>query len=589
MTQPIETDVFIVGTGPAGAAAALALASAGVKNIAITRYRSTSPDPRAHITNQRAMEFFRDCGLEQAAKQISTPWSFMGEHVFAASLAGEEFGRISAWARSAAAIGEHLAASPSTYCDLPQLYMEPLIVGEASQRGADIRFHTEYLSHQQDAGGVTVRLRDRLNQHDYEVRAKYLIGADGARSKVAADIGLRFDGAMGMGETGSINIEFKADLSAYADHRRSDMYWMLQTGPNLNGFAKGPGFAVMRMVRPWDRWVCVVGYDMAKEAPSLADADVIPLVHRTLGFETPIEVISTSTWGYNRQYALNNTKGRVFCMGDAVHRHTPFGGLGANTCIQDAYNLAWKLALVIKGQAGPGLLASYEAERAPIAKQITEHAFNGPMSLGSLFQALELPPGASAEDMARSLARMKEPTPEGAERRAALRRGMDSTLPGFGSGHGVELNQRYVSGAIEADGTPDPGFARDPVTYYQPSTRPGAHLPHAWLTHAQHKVSTLDLCGKGRFTLLTGLAGQTWSAAAAAAARELGLELPTRVIGPGQEYVDSYGEWARLSEIDESGALLVRPDMMIAWRAPNNTQAMQDQLLPVLRKILSRD
>ncbi|MDR0780588.1 MAG: FAD-dependent monooxygenase, partial [Pseudomonadales bacterium] len=435
---------------------------------------------------------------------------------------------------------------------------------------------------------VSVRLRDRLSEQEYEVRAKYLIGADGARSKVAADIGLAFDGALGLGETGSINIEFKADLSAWCDHRRSDMYWMLQTGENLNGHPQGPGFAVIRMVRPWTRWVCVVGYELAKGAPALTADKLIPLVHRTLGVEVPIEVISTSTWGFNRQYALNNTKGRVFCMGDAVHRHTPFGGLGANTCIQDAYNLAWKLAMVVKGQAGPGLLASYETERAPIARQITEHAFNGPMSLGSLFQALELPPGSSAQDMARSIERMKEPTPEGARRRAALRRGMDSTLGGFGAAHGVELNQRYVSSAIEPDGTPDPGFQRDPVYFYQASTRPGAHLPHAWLTRAQHKVSTLDLCGKGRFTLLTGLAGQAWVATAAAAARALGIELQTHVIGPGQAYVDSYGEWARLSEIDESGALLVRPDMMIAWRAASHTQAMQDQLLPALQRILSR-
>lgn len=589
MSNPVETDVLVVGLGPAGAATSLALAHAGVRHIAINKYRSTSPGPRAHITNQRTMEFLRDFGLEESAKKLATPWSSMGEHVFGTSLAGEEFGRIPAWASSAMARGEHMAASPTTYCDLPQLYMEPLLVDEARLAGADVRFRTEYLSHEQDADGVTARLLDHLTGQEFEVRAKYLVGADGGRSKVAANAGLEFEGGMGLGETGSINIEFKADLSALCEHRHSDMYWMLQVGKNLCGHPEGPGFSVIRMVRPWTRWVCVVGYEMAKGAPSLTPADVVPFVHRTLGTDSvPIEVISVSTWTNNRQYALGNTRGRVFCMGDAVHRHTPFAGLGMNTCIQDAYNLAWKLGMVLKGQAGESLLASYEAERIPVARQVVDYAFNGAMTLGPLLQALQLPPGSSDEDMARCLAALKEPTPEGARRRAALRQAMDGTLDGFGRAHGVELNQRYASAAIEPDGTPDPGFPRDPVQFYQPSTRPGAHLPHAWLTRAQRKVSTFDLCGKGRLTLLTGLAGTAWAGAAESAARALGIELRVHVIGPGQEYVDSHGEYAQVSEIDESGALLVRPDLMVAWRAFDASNASLERLLPVLRRILGR-
>ncbi|MFC4923652.1 FAD-dependent monooxygenase [Delftia deserti] len=589
MSKPAETDVLIVGSGPAGAAAAVALAQAGVKNTVINRYRSTSPGPRAHITNQRTMEILRDFGIEEAAKKLATPWELMGEHAYATSLVGEELGRIPAWGTSDAARSAQLKASPTTYCDLPQLYLEPLLVAEASQRGSDLRFRTEYLSHVQDAEGVTARLADHVSGLEYEVRARYLIGADGARSKVAQDIGLSFEGELAFGESGSVNIEFTADLSAFCAHRPSDMYWILQVGRGLNGPAAGPGFGVMRMIRPWNKWMCVVGYELAGGVHRPTDQEAREMVCRILGTHTvPIQIDAIGHWANNRQYALNNTNGRVFCMGDAVHRHTPFGGLGMNTSIQDAYNLAWKLALVLKGQAGPALLASYEAERAPIARQVVEHAFQSTLTLGPLFQALELPPGACEQDMEHALARLKEPSADGARMRKSLRQAMDKTLDGFGAAHGVELNQRYVSSAIVADGTADPGFSRDPVYFYQPSTRPGAHLPHAWLTCLQRKVSTLDLCGKGRFTLLTGLAGQAWAETVAMAAHELGIDLHMHVIGPGQEYVDSHGDWARVSGLDEAGALLVRPDMFIAWRAADCSSASRDGLVPAVLQILGR-
>ena len=208
--------------------------------------------------------------------------------------------------------------------------------------------------------------------------------------------------------------------------------------------------------------------------------------------------------------------------------------------------------------------------------------------MGPLLMALGVPPGGSQEAMDQAIARLKEPTAEGAERRAKLRQAMDGTLNGFGRAHGMELNQRYTSSAIASDGTPDPGFARDPVQYYQASSRPGAHLPHAWVTRRQRKVSTFDLCGQGRFTLLTGLSGSAWKAAAERAAQELGIALVVHVIGFGQEVVDSHGEYARISEVEESGALLVRPDMMVAWRAHHASAELLGQLPAVLRQLLGR-
>ena len=584
MTDIVETDVLVVGAGPSGSITSMLLSDQGIRNIMINRWGSTSPGPRSHITNQRAMEILRDLGLEDAAKDLSTPKDMMGA-VFASSLVGEEFGRIYSWSGDPVAKAAHELASPCSVCDLPQLYFEPLVVSQCSLRGSDVRFHTEYLSHQQDATGVTVDVRDHITGHEYQIRAKYLVGADGARSKVAQDLGLPYEGQMALGNSGSLNIEFSADLTELVAHRPSDMFWLLQAGVGVNG----NGVGVLRMVRPWHKWVCVWGYELASGPPSLTEEEAVSVVQKLIGTDSiPIKIDAMSTWTINQQYATSNSKGRVFCMGDAVHRHTPMGGLGLNTSVQDGYNLAWKLAAVIRGHAGPDLLKTYDVERSPIARQIVNHAYSSLEKLPPMFKALGLPNATSESDMQAALTKLKSPEMEGATARAALREAIDGTMVGFGGGHGVEMNQRYDSSAVVSDGTADPGYSGDPVLDYEASSRPGAHLPHAWLTTGKKRVSTLDLCGKGRFTLLTGLAGNAaWAAAAAQVTASLGLEICVRVIGPGQEFEDSWGHYRKVSEIDESGALLVRPDMHIGWRASDSANASGDKLLSVMNSLLS--
>ena len=583
MGKIVDTEVLIVGAGPSGAVASVLFADLGVRNIMINKFKSTSPGPRSHITNQRAMEVMRDIGLEEAAIALASPQSYMGEHIYAASVTGEEFGRIRSWATHPTAKAEHDLASPSTYCDLPQLYFEPLVVNAASLRGSDVRFQTEYLSHVQDAEGVTVTVLDHITETEYQIRAKYVIGADGARSKVAQDIQLPFEGQMALGDSGSVNIEFEADLAAYCDHRRGDMFWTLQSGIGVNG----NGIGVIRMVRPWNKWVCVWGYELAKGAPKLDNAEAKAIVQKILGTDKiPVTIEAMSTWTINQQYAAQNTRGRVFCMGDAVHRHTPMGGMGLNTSIQDSHNLCWKIAMVLKGQAAPKLLESYDAERTPIAKQLVERAFKSLSKLPPLFQALGLPPSPTEADLQKSREKLKGTSSESAKMRSQFRKAMDDTIIAFGGGHGVEMNQRYISGAVASDGTPVPEFSRDKEYFFQSSSRPGAHTPHCWLTKNQRRVSTLDLCGKGRFTILTGLSGSTWIEAAAKASAALKLDIKVHVIGPGQEYVDTYGDFERVSEIDECGALLIRPDNVVGWRAADASDANLNQLLSSMQTIL---
>src|SRR5215813_352011 len=490
----LETDVLVVGSGPAGGAAALMLATYGVPNIVVTKYGRLSDTPRAHITNQRTMEVLRDAGIEDQVIAQATPQHLMGDTPFCTSLAGDELGRLRTWYTHPSRLADHTVASPSSICDMPQHLMEPLLVNAAIARGTNFRYHTEYLSLEQDADGVTAHVRDRLRGDEYDIRAKYLIGADGGRSKVAEDIGLPLVGQMGV--AGSINIVFEADLSRYVAHRPSTLYWVLQTGSDVGGI----GMGLVRCVRPWHEWLIVWGYDINGEPPNLTEEYARDIAHRLIGDDTiPISITSTSAWTVNHMYAEKLNNGRVFCAGDAVHRHPPSNGLGSNTSIQDAYNLAWKLALVLRGSAGRALLDTYTAERAPIAHQIVDRANRSIGETGRIFDALGLLSTDDPAEMASNMDSRKLPGADPEKRRALLREAIDFKNYEFNT-HGVELNQRYTSDAIVQDGKPAPDNPRDNELYHHATTWPGAKLPHAWVTRGPSRVSTLDLGGQGRFT-----------------------------------------------------------------------------------------
>lgn len=583
MTQTlIETDVLVVGTGPAGATAALALATAGVDVTVVTKYRWTADTPRAHITNQGAMEVFRALGIQEQVEADATPHRLIGDTVFCTSIAGEELGRLYTWGVGPDREGEYISASPTMNCDIPQTYLEPVLVRNAAERGAKIRFSTEYLSSEQDENGVTSLVQDRLTGEQYRIRSSYLIGADGARSKVAADIDLPMEGAMDI--AGSMNILFKADLTHLVQQRPSVLYWVLQPGSSIGGI----GMGLVRMVRPWNEWLVVWGYDITQPPPEMDDAEAEAIVRNLIGDpDLEIEIVRHNLWGNNEMYATHLQSGRIFCMGDAVHRHPPSNGLGSNTSVQDAYNLAWKLALVLRGSAGPRLLDSFSEERAPVAKQIVTRANQSSREFAPVFEALGVLGTNDQEVMRAGIESRGENSDEGVRRRQALHDALELKNYEFNA-LGVELGQRYRSGAVVPDGTPEPVNERDPELHYQATTWPGVRLPHAWIIRDGKRISTKDLVTIDGFALLTGIAGEEWAGAAARVAEELGVTIETAVIGPGRRYLDGYGDWTRQRGVSEAGAVLARPDGFVGWRSEGLPEDPEAVLREAVAALLGR-
>jgi 2,4-dichlorophenol 6-monooxygenase len=380
-----------------------------------------------------------------------------------------------------------------------------------------------------------------------------------------------------------MNIVFRCDLSKYVAYRPSVLYWVLQPGSDVGGV----GMGVIRMVRPWNEWLAIWGYDINAGAPQLTDQAAEEIVRNLIGDQhVPIQIRSRSLWTVNDMYATRYSTGRVFCMGDAVHRHPPMNGLGSNTSIQDAYNLAWKLALVLKGKANPGLLDTYNEERSPIGRQIVKRANKSIGETGPIFESLGLSPGIEVAQMWSNMEARKGTSPDAAQQRERLRKAILQKNYEFNT-HGVELNQRYRSAAVLPDGTPEPPFDRDAELYFHPTTWPGARLPHVWLQKGGHAISTLDVAGSGRFVVLTGIGGDGWIEAAKSASDQFGTAIDGFVIGPGRELTDLYGEWAEAREIGESGCLLVRPDAHVGWRAADAGDE-QNRLSAAVARILGR-
>ncbi|HYZ81520.1 MAG TPA: 2,4-dichlorophenol 6-monooxygenase, partial [Solirubrobacteraceae bacterium] len=218
-------------------------------------------------------------------------------------------------------------------------------------------------------------------------------------------------------------------------------------------------------------------------------------------------------------------------------------------------------------------------------RQIVLRANQSIEEFGPIFDALGLLDPSDPEQMRANLEIRKENSPRGAEARRKLREAIELKNYEFNA-HGVELGHRYRSRAVVPDGTPEPAYTRDPELYYHPTTWPGARLPHAWLEVRGRKVSTLDLAGKGRFALFTGIGGEAWMEAAREVSARTGVEIAAYTIGPARDAHDIYDDWARAREVEESGCVLVRPDAHVAWRAHQAAGDATGELRRVMETLL---
>jgi 2,4-dichlorophenol 6-monooxygenase len=577
--QTIEVPVLIVGAGPAGLALSVALARYGVEHLLVERHRGTAHTPRAHIINQRTVEILRHLGISDRFHAVATPQHLMANNLWVTTLAGQEVARSETWGTSAERAADYRMASPEPMANCPQTVLEPMLLGAARDLGADIRFGWEFTHLTPDSGGVTSVIRERDGAATLTVRSRYVVGADGARSQVLGQAGLTVEGPDDLAR--AANIWFRADLARYLAHRPGVLTWNVMPGPL-------PPLRLGTLIchKPFTEFVLAFMYDPAQTSlDTMTPGDLNRQISALVGADVDAEILGVAGWQVRAQIAPSYSAGRVFCMGDAVHRHPPTNGLGLNMSIADAYNLGWKLALVLAGRAGAALLDSYSAERQPVGAQGVQRAITSLQEGAAIEAALGYEPGQPAEAGWQALAALYEPGPAGDERRDALHKAIELSNYQFNA-HGIELGYRYHSDAIADDDSPDPTPERDPQLYYQPTTRPGARVPHARLEHDGVPVSSLDLADDLGFALLTGPGGEAWSGPAADVSARTGVPVRVHVIGGREGVTDPYGEWAALREVESSGCVLVRPDRHVAWRSIRYTPDGGQQLAAVLDQAL---
>ncbi|KAK5117526.1 hypothetical protein LTR62_004948 [Meristemomyces frigidus] len=588
----IETTYLIVGTGPAGSALASFLASHGNTGIMISTAPGTAKEPRAHITNPAAIECLRDIGLQDEVYHNATPQSHMQHTRWCHDMAGDEYARIHSWGNQPERRGEYDAASPCYHVDLPQTLLEPILVKNAINKGWKVRFDTTFVEFSRDSpeGMITSTLTDNLTNHTYRVRSKYLFGCDGARSKIIQQLDIPLVKEPGQGL--AFNVLVDADLEKYMPNRTGNLHWVMQ--PDKPHPPWG-WTCILRMVKSWHEWMFIFfaepGFSDFKIRPS--HDEYLKRVKEFIGDDgVEAKILDVSKWYINEIVAERYSDGNIFCLGDAVHRHPPLNGLGSNTCVQDAFNLAWKVSYVEKGLASLQLLESYSAERQPIGEGVIRRANQGLRDHAGVWDALGMM-NPDLEVRKKEFAELKEATEAGRERRQRLREQIDYTAHEFG-GIGVEMNQRYDSSAVYLKDEKEARRAppEDPVLQYQISTYPGSRLPHAWLnkrTPNNPPISSIDLAGHGAFCLITGIGGEAWLQAASYAREVLGVEVRAFGIGWGLEWEDVYGDWARRREVGEGGCVVVRPDRTVCWRSIGAREDAGEAVVRVLKGVLGRE
>ena len=544
-----EAPVLIVGGSLVGLGAAMFLAKHGVQTLSIEKHRGTAIHPRAGYFQLRTIELMREAGIEAKVRAAALAlYDADGGLNAVETLAGREI------ANYIPNINHGVAdVSPARRLFMPQQVLEPIILERAREFGARFEYSTELVDFEQDADGVTATVRDIDTLKERKIHAKYMISCDGNRSPVREKLGVKMSGHGLLSR--SITIYFRADCSKALRGRNLGVIYL--TNDKMRGFFRLEktglgGFLV----------IFLAGDPKTRESRFIADtideAGAVQIVRDGVGDqELQVDVQDIHKWIAVADTAETFQKGRIFLAGDAAHTMPPTGGFGGNTGIQDTHNLAWKLALVLNGKAGPALADTYNDERQPAGFQAVEQAYNRYVTRSD--------PELGTE-------------------------GMHAPIPDM---H-VEFN-RYRSRAV----VPDAGYQDDgkrDIDPRQSKGLPGTRAPHLELGRNGETLSTLDLFGKG-FVLLAGPDGAAWFDAAKRAGTATGIAIEPHRIGRGGTagetgLIDLHGDastpfWTACG-IEPSGAVLVRPDGYVAWRQAKHDAQAADALTKALNAVLCR-
>jgi putative polyketide hydroxylase len=530
------TPVLIAGGGLVGLSTALFLAGHGIASLLVERHPGTAIHPRAAGITPRTMEMFRSVGIEEAIHRAEPPIPLAGETLLVESLTGEVFDSY------LEDIGDlfKTEASPAQGSGIAQDVLEPVLRARTEQLGGDLRFNTELIDFEQDGDGVTATIRERANGNTRIVHARYLVVADGSQSAIRRQIGI---GTHGPGsQFHCVSIIFEADLMGLFRQRNAMMCFLSNDMISGGALVPYPGSAARS-----DLFRLDVTYDPEEE--TLADypeARCMALIRAAIGIpDFTARIKTVMTYEAVALVANRFQQGRIFLVGDAARTQPPSGGLGGNTGIAEAYNLTWKLAAVLHGEASEKLLATYDEERRPLGDYTSEQS--------ALLSHQRQNEGSA---------------------------GITVDLVTLNAGY------RYPDGAfVHEPGDNQLPLAQRPERW---AGQPGTHAPHMMLERTSHPISTLDLFGS-HFVLLAGPQGQIWEAAARRVQDNLNLPLDVYQIGgEAGDLADAGNTFCAAYGITPTGAVLVRPDGFIGWRCHAASEDAQTALTQAISAILCR-
>jgi 2-polyprenyl-6-methoxyphenol hydroxylase-like FAD-dependent oxidoreductase len=520
-----RTSVLIVGGSLNGLTTALLLAHHGVDCMVVERHPDTTIQYKFRGISPRSMEIYRGLGIQDDIRAHLTGDQKAGDIARARNLSDPNVQWLGKpWADTAA-----FSAATAETCDQDRL--EPILRAHAQRLGADIRFNTEFVAFEQDALAVRCVVRHTETRVEEHITAAYLVAADGVGGQTREKLGI---GRHGPGELQHwMNLIFDTDLQPSLQGRRFTSCFVT----DVNG----------AIVPRDDRWLLSLQYSPERgERPEDFDqARTEQLVRQAAGrSDSTVRLFDARHWDVFGLVADRFSEGRAFLIGDAAHAIPPTGGFGGNTGIHDAHNLAWKLAFVLQRGADVALLDSYDTERRHAAER-------------TLAQAL-----------ARLAAWFKDPT----KRLPAVEPIVDDLAVIFG--------QLYSDGAVISEGNVGGNEFEDPR---QPSGRPGSRAPHFELTANGRRVPVHDLFDR-EFVLLAGAEAAAWEQAATTLRERRALPLSRVRVGDGASRAD-HAEFTRKYGVKPDGAVLVRPDGVIAWRSPGAAADAEAELRRALTRL----